>query len=307
MATNNTRSLVTRVQNLVVANTLNGTLSATFGLPSLQMAIDSSVSQLWLPKVVCDEFSDALGLTYDPSTELYLVNDTAHKALLDLGPDFTFTLAANATSSETVNIILPYAAFDLEVGQPFYNTSRHYFPIRRAADEELYVLGRTFLQEAYLIVDWERGNFSVSQARHQNGERDVVPIRPSQDESGKQPGIKTGTVAGIVVGIVAAILVTAAAGYIVWRKKRSQAAHVEERTASPYPDDKKDSAAVELSGIGPLMVEANSTPVHELHQDTAHQQLMSTPVYELSSDWVVGELDADANAAKFRPKHAEAK
>lgn len=290
------------MQNLVVANTLNGTLSATFGLPSLQMAIDAGVSQLWLPKVVCDKLSDALGLIYDSSTELYLVNDTAHKNLVDLAPEFTFTLAANATSSETVNTILPYAAFDLQVGQPFYNTTRHYFPIRRAADEKLYVLGRTFLQEAYLIVDWERGNFSIGQARHQSTEQSIVPIHSDRTEPSKRPGISSGAIAGIVVGAIVAMLVAAASCYAVWRKKRSQAAHVEERASSPYPDDKKDSGAIELSGVGPSMVEANSTPVHELHQDTTHQQLMSTPIYELPGDRVEGELDACAKAERLGPK-----
>lgn len=175
VATNNSRSLVAQMQSLVVANTLTGTLSAAFGLPSLQLAIDAGVSQLWLPKVICDKLAESLGLTFDSSTELYLVNDTTRTKLLDLAPEFTFILAANATSDETVNIVLPYAAFDLTVSQPFYNTSRRYFPIRRAADEKLYVLGRTFLQEAYLVVDWERGNFSVSQAQHQVTERYIVP------------------------------------------------------------------------------------------------------------------------------------
>lgn len=293
------------MQNLVVANTLNGTLSATFGLPSLQMAIDTGVSQLWLPKAVCDKLSDALGLTYDSSTELYLINDTARKSLLDLAPEFTFTLAANSSSSETVNIILPYAAFDLQVGQPFYNTSRHYFPIRRAADEKLYVLGRTFLQEAYLVVDWERGNFSVSQASHRSTERNIVPIQSDRSEAGKHPAMSPGAVAGIVVGALVAILIAAASGYAVWRKKHSQAAHGEQRTSSPYPDDKKDSGAIELSGVGPSMVEANSTPVHELYQDTTHQQLMSTPIYELSGDRVEGELDASAKAEKLGSRQSE--
>lgn len=289
----------------MVANTLNGTLSATFGLPSLQMAIDTGVAQLWLPKVICDKLAEALGLTYDSSTELYLVNDTARTKLLDLAPEFTFTLAANATSSETVNIVLPYAAFDLMVSEPFYNTSRYYFPIRRAADEKLYVLGRTFLQEAYLIVDWEQGNFSVSQARHQVSERDIVPIRAVSDEPTKRSGPSAGIIAGIVVAISVALLVAGAAGYILWRKKRSVSALSQDNTASPYPDEKKDRDAIELSGIGCLMAEANSTPVHEMHHESSRQQLMSTPIYELPGERVERELDASARAGKPGLKSSE--
>jgi hypothetical protein len=290
------------MQNLVVANTLNGTLSATFGLPTLQLAIDTGVSQLWLPKVICDTLSEALDLTYDPTTELYLVNDTARSKLLDLAPDFTFTLAANATSSDTVNIVLPYAAFDLEVSQPFYNTSRRYFPMRRAADEKLYVLGRTFLQEAYLIVDWERGNFSLSQARHQTTERDIVPIRPVRDKPSKHAGLSTGIIAGIVVAVSVAVLIAGAVGYMLWRKKRSRTAFIKEDVASAYPDEKKDHGAMELSSMGALLAEANSTPVHELHHESSRQQLMSTPVYELPGERVERELNANAKAEKQDPK-----
>jgi hypothetical protein len=290
------------MQNLVVANTLNGTFSATFGLPTLQLAIDTGVSQLWLPKVICDTLSEALGLTYDPSTELYLVNDTARAQLLDLAPHFTFTLAANATSSDTVSIVLPYAAFDLEVGQPFYNTTKRYFPMRRAADEKLYVLGRAFLQEAYLIVDWERGNFSLSQARHQITQRDIVPIRPVSDEPSKHTGLNTGIIAGIAVAIPVAVLIAGAVGYMLWRKKRSRAASLRENVASPYPDEKKEHEAMELSGMGALLAEANSTPVHELHHESSRQQLMSTPVYELPGDRVERELDANGKAERSDPK-----
>lgn len=281
-----------------MANTLSGTLSATFGLPSLSMAIDTGVSQLWLPKVVCDKLADALGLTYDPSTELYLVNDTTRVKLLDLAPEFTFTVGANATSAETVNIVLPYAAFDLTVSQPFYNTSKHYFPIRRAADEKLYVLGRAFLQEAYLVVDWERGNFSVSQARHQVIERKIVPIRSASDEPTKHSGLSPGIIAGVVVAISVAVIIVAAAGYFFWRRKRAQAATLRQDAAAPYPDEKKDHGAIELSGIGTPVAEAYSVPVHELPQDSPRQQLMSTPLYELPGEIVERELDAAAKSEK---------
>jgi hypothetical protein len=298
VATNNSRSLVAQMQSLVIANTLTGTLSAAFGLPSLELAMDTGVSQLWLPKVICDKLEESLGLAFDPSTELYLVNDTIRTKLLDLAPEFTFTLAANATSSDTVNIVLPYAAFDLTVSQPFYNTSRHYFPIRRAADEKLYVLGRTFLQEAYLVVDWERGNFSLSQAQHQVSERDIVPIGSVSNEPSKHSGLSAGLIAGVVVAVVVVILIAAAVGYFLWRRKRARAMTTEGDIASPYPDEKKDHDAIELSGAGPWVAEANSTPVHELPQDSPGQQLMSTPIYELPGERVERELDASVKADK---------
>ncbi|MGG6495874.1 UNVERIFIED_CONTAM: hypothetical protein NY603_23420, partial [Bacteroidetes bacterium 56_B9] len=65
----------------------------------------------------------------------------------------TFLLAVNDTSKD-VPIVLPYAAFDLELQWPLANitdtsTRRRYFPLRRAPDDgRSNVLGRVFLQEA---------------------------------------------------------------------------------------------------------------------------------------------------------------
>jgi hypothetical protein len=296
VTTNQTRSLVTHVRNIVASNTLNGTLSAAFDLPSLPMAIDSGVSQLWLPSQVCENLAGALGLTFDNSTGLYLVNDTARKRLVELSPEFTFTVAANATSRETTNIVLPYAAFDLEVGQPFYNTSRRYFPIRQAPTEDLYVLGRTFLQEAYLIVDWERGNFTVSPYKHQSTGQGVIAIPPlGDDEANRGPaGLRPGAIAGIVVGALSGLAVIAIVVRVLCRRRKAAALQrVSDRdgTSSPFPEDKKEPDLSELSDTGTIVAEASSVPIHELHQDPVPHQLMSTAIYELPGSEVGKELD----------------
>jgi hypothetical protein len=299
---NRTRSLVAHVRSIVASNTPNGTLSAAFDLPSLPMAIDSGVSQLWLPPQVCENLSKALGLTYDNSTGLYLVNDTARTRLLELSPEFTFTVAANETPRETTNIVLPYAAFDLEVSQPFYNTSRRYFPIRQAPADDLYVLGRTFLQEAYLIVDWERGNFTVSPYKHQSTGQGVIAIPPLGDDDeaeGDSAGLRPGAIAGIVVGALSGLAVIAILIHVLCRRRKAALQRVSDRDriSSPFPDDKKEPDVPELSDTGAIVAEANSVPIHELHQDPLRQQLMSTPVYELPGAAVEQELDAGRRKA----------
>jgi hypothetical protein len=290
---NNTRSLVAHVRSIVASNTLNGTLSATFELPSLPMAIDSGVSQLWLPPQVCENLAGALGLTFDDSTGLYLISEIARKKLLESSPEFTFTMAANATSRETTNIVLPYAAFDLEVGQPFYNTSRRYFPIRHAPADDLYLLGRTFLQEAYLIVDWERGNFTVSVYKHQSTGQGVFAILPpDKDAEEKTLGLRPGVIAGVAVGVLTGIIAIAVAAYLLRRRRRALRAKSDrDRTSSPFAEDKKESDLSELSDTGTRVAEASSVPIHELHQEPLRQQLMSTAIYELSGTAIEQELD----------------
>jgi hypothetical protein len=130
--------------------------------------IDSTTSHVWLPEEACLQFEKAFGLIHDADSDLYLVNDTLHDALLALNPSITFSLTLTYTvgspSPPVINISFPYAAFDLWVtwGYNISGPSR-YFPIRRAANNTQYVLGRTFLQEAYLYVDNTYQNFTVSQ------------------------------------------------------------------------------------------------------------------------------------------------
>lgn len=112
--------------------------------------VDSTVPQIWLPVEACQAFENAFGLTFDETSQLYLVNNSLHDQLNDRNASFTFTLGAAATGGQTTDITLPYKSFDLLVTPPtsgVANSSR-YFPLRRAANDTQYTLGRTFLQEA---------------------------------------------------------------------------------------------------------------------------------------------------------------
>jgi hypothetical protein len=114
---------------------------------SIPMLIDSTVPYIYLPIEACAEFEIAFGLTWDNSTQLYLLSDAQHTALQTQNPNITFTLG-NLTSSTNIEITLPYAAFDLTVSYPIVANSTRYFPLKRANDSSQYTLGRTFFQEA---------------------------------------------------------------------------------------------------------------------------------------------------------------
>lgn len=155
LAPETSRDLVVGIQS-ITANSPFGPTDSTSLLPSPILSfIDSTVPQIWLPLDACEAFEQAFGLRWDPNTELYLVNDTLHNALLAHNASFTFqirTVQIDLTSDQTVNITLPYASFDLEVSYPIVESSSSYFPIRRAANQSQYTLGRTFLQEAYVSL-----------------------------------------------------------------------------------------------------------------------------------------------------------
>lgn len=79
-----------------------------------------------------------------PYFYLPLVNDTLHKSLQTQNATVTFSID-NATQS--VNVSLSYAAFDLIAEYPLVTKTTRYFPLMRATNDSQYTLGRAFLQE----------------------------------------------------------------------------------------------------------------------------------------------------------------
>jgi hypothetical protein len=227
-SSDSTRPLTVGVQSIIASNTLIGVTSFTIsGHLSL---IDSTVPHLWLPSSVCDLMAAAFGLTYDNSTDLYLINDSMHARLQSLNPTVTIKLGNTAyTSSNNTNIELPYSAFDLTCSPPLCSNTTNYFPIRRAANESQYVLGRTLLQEAYLIVDYERSNFTVAQNVWPDPLPDshvVAIISPSSTNTGSggsPSSLPLGALIGIAIGGSVLLLAFAVLLWL-WLRHRRHAA-----------------------------------------------------------------------------------
>jgi len=144
-----TRQLVAALRSIVYSD------SKTKNSPLLPQGIltlvDSTTPQIWLPLTACQSFEKAFGIVYDPIPNLYLVNQTVHDALLKQNASVTFELSNTLNGGPSVQITLPYASFDLQIGPPFANRISNYFPLRRAADDTQYTLGRTFLQESSVL------------------------------------------------------------------------------------------------------------------------------------------------------------
>lgn len=145
-AADDSKPLTLGLQTIQATNTFQGLMSL---LPSgILTFIDSTIPEIWLPVPACTIFETAFGLTYDPHTDRYLVNDTIHANLTTMNPVITFKLGNTKEGGNTTSISLPYAAFDLQASYPIYPTATKYFPLRRAVNESQYRLGRVFLQEA---------------------------------------------------------------------------------------------------------------------------------------------------------------
>lgn len=206
---------------------------------SISIMIDSTVAQIWLPESACTAFEQAFGLTYDDTSQFYLVNSSLHDTLQAQNANVTFTLGTASSGGSTVDIVLPYSAFDLTLGFPNVENSTSYFPLKRAANDTQYTLGRTFLQEAYLITDYDNRNFTVAPCIWDSDKVSTSSIksilRANETSAGDNGGSSsnTGAIAGGVVGgVVGAVII---AGVIVWffrRRKQTEKKRLAELEAN---------------------------------------------------------------------------
>ena len=229
-APDNSRDLVVGIQSIAF-EAQNGTTSnlLPFGILAY---IDSTIPYIYLPLEACKAFQKAFNLEYNATTQLYPVSDSQHADLIAQNASITFTLGDDVQGGDTVNITLPYDSFDLTATFPVVNDSTRYFPLKRAANESQYTLGRTFLQEAYLTVDYERSNFSVSQCLFEDGSQQKlvgIPPVPSSNittvtGSKESPSNHNTVVIGIAIGVsvLAVAVVASIVTFFLIKKRRAR-------------------------------------------------------------------------------------
>ncbi len=262
-----------KLQQIVAKHTNNG--SVVILQEETYINIDFTMPYIWLPREACDRIASLFKLEYDNSTELYLIDDNSHTDLVARNPTFTFTFGDSPSLADTISIDLPYAAFDLQASWPIYNNTRNYFPIRQAANESQYTLGRAFMQEAYVIVDYERGNFSLYQAAFPapNAQKIIPILSKDAKPSDSTDGLNRASIAGIITGSIAfAALLFMVAILFYCRRRR--------RYAVQHPHIVHWSSSHEKQN----MSELTDTEVHVL-------QLMSTEVLEIQ-DFEDKEIDS---------------
>ncbi|KAM3075652.1 hypothetical protein ACMFMG_007785 [Clarireedia jacksonii] len=207
-----TRDLLVGVQSIIYQGEKTTTLLPT----PIYAFVESTDPNIWLPESACLLFEKTFGLTWNDTLSMYLLNSTQYTLLSGSNPIVTFSLANTISGGSTVNIQLPFAAFALRASYPFVSNDTYYFPLKRAANDSQYTLGRTFLQEAYLTVDYDRRNFSIHQCSWIDGAAStIVTIKSPSDTSTNGTSaipdthsgtsLKVGPIIGIVLGVLAFI------------------------------------------------------------------------------------------------------
>ena len=257
--------------------------------PIKSISLDSTVPYIYLPTEACVLFENAFDLTWNDTAELYLLNDTQYSALKTQNPNITFTLG---TSPMTVDITLPYSAFDLTASWPLAANATPYFPLKRGLNETQYTLGRTFFQEAYVIADYEKGNFSISQCKWDIAlAANIVAIPPPSNSTNSTPtstststtshALPTGGIVGVAVGGAAILFVVSMLFYLRCFKPRRERKRIE-LPADSHPEEFM-KAELDNTGIfSPPIYEAEGqriTPVVEIG-DPSEEHIYELPARE---------------------------
>ncbi|KAF2089158.1 acid protease, partial [Saccharata proteae CBS 121410] len=295
--------------------------------------IDSLVASMWFPEDVCTAFEDAFGIVWDSENSIYLINDTQHETLTNQNPSLTFTISANTTGA-SVNITMPYSSLALNASYPVYPNSTRYFPLKRAVNDTQYTLGRAFLQNAYVITDYDRSNFSVHQALFPDSSvsQNLVSIIAPGDETTSTNGttstssdssssLSGGAIAGIVIGALCALALLALAFFLVHRRKRARIAEADSAAAAAAAlkasgselDAGRDGQTRDFGVEHKTELEGGQNAKHEMGQEGAvpselfgleagkvseMEAAVKRPVYEMDAgEVVVPELESGENTA----------
>jgi len=241
----------------------------------LSANLDTMQSDMWLPEATCQAFETAFGLEWNKERNHYYLHSDTHASLLERNASISFQLGSTADSNQSVNITLPYSAFDLTSRWPYTDTMP-YFPLRRAANRSQYVLGRAFMQEVYLVSNYEKSTFTVGQAAWDPHARaNVIPIL-LVDSVG---GLSKGALAGIITGSVLGFLVLAAGAVFYFKKfaKRGSAAEKKEYHYEP-PGNRHEIAA-------------DSTQIYEMPAERfEHEADWGAERVEIEGKEIVGEV-----------------
>lgn len=155
---------------------------------SLPVAIASYAPYLNLPQSTCDAIAAWLPVTYQPKYGLYFwnVNDPQYQRIISSPSVLSFTFRKDQSNSKNITINVPFLLLNLTLDAPLIATPTQYFPCN-AQSRGSYMLGRAFLQAAFIGTNWEassgQGSWWLAQAPgpNINSQPNIKTIQPTDD------------------------------------------------------------------------------------------------------------------------------
>ncbi|VUC29639.1 unnamed protein product [Clonostachys rosea] len=161
----NFKDAVTTIQNITIDvisgkspfdfNSTTTDLLAQGNTNEFKVMIDGCSPYLTLPKTTCDSIASNLPVTFNKTLGLYLWN-TSSERYREIIPSatalsFSFTSKSN---TNPIKIRVPFMHLNLTLTTPLVDTPTQYFPCH-VNEGGKYVLGRAFLQDAFLGANWD--------------------------------------------------------------------------------------------------------------------------------------------------------
>lgn len=277
----------------------------------LQVLVNSAVPHMWLPEEVCSIFAAELGLMYNPRSNYYTIDEQTRAKNSQENRTFVFNLSPQKSTS--LKISIPWIAFDLGYAPDDYDMSIRYFPLRQTIDpSDRYILGRAFLQEVYLIVDYEQRNFSLYQAQFKT-EKDIVALGPTvshppqvsatRDSGGSPPppgghdGNTQKLKLPLSIGIALTVTVLLLAGFFLWKRRKNKKVISKESAVKQTAWQKPEMEGVdarheaESNPIGPELDAGLRAELYGCEKMPHLLDGMPTPV-EMGTDSAIHEASA---------------
>ncbi|KAI9670397.1 MAG: hypothetical protein M1817_004440 [Caeruleum heppii] len=148
---------------------------------------DPGVPYLYLPQETCDSIAAKLPIQYNPSLGLYIWDSSSasqsfFESLTRSTASLAFTFGSPGDSTVSVNV--PFSLLNLTLDGTFGSAQANYFPCRPYdALDGAFVLGRAFLQAAFLGQVWDKHTTFLAQAPGPKlPVESVKSLQPSDEE-----------------------------------------------------------------------------------------------------------------------------
>jgi hypothetical protein len=130
-----------------------GLLSKSAG-SGIKVRIDGCSPYITLPKAVCDNIAAELPVNFDDSLGLYLwdTNSDKYKEIVPSATALSFSFISDS-NTDPIKVRVPFMHLNLTLTDPIATSPTPYFPCH-VNNSTNYVLGRAFLQDAFVGGNW---------------------------------------------------------------------------------------------------------------------------------------------------------
>lgn len=278
---------------------------------SITTVIDSSTPYLWLPPAICDRFASTLNLTWNETLRLYIFPNNENLERYRSTPELSFTFTFSSLDNRDnfgsptnmpgiVNITVSSNAFIQSLQYPFENLIDYgaqaipYFPLKRAEKGSQLIIGRSFLQEAYIVTNYETSMFSIHKARFPLDplrDTSIQTIAPSP--SSPYPGpptkkdethnISQGQIAGVAIGVCLGAIALVTTLVLVRRKRGPFKDRGNENDTEEYKEKYSTEPESPISPVAMTLFRMKTRA--KKIQNKAGKQDSQIEAHEVGADW----------------------